>query len=110
MSSNAVPAQFENVTAISKANVYFDGRVVSHTILLSADVKKTLGVIFPGTYKFDTSVPERMELTAGAARVKLAGASDWTTYREGDAFDVPGQSEFEIAVDEDVAQYICSYG
>jgi hypothetical protein len=30
---SAIPAEFPNVTAVTKANVYFDGKVVSHSIL-----------------------------------------------------------------------------
>ena len=40
--------EFPNVTAVVKANVYFEGKVVSHTILLGGGKKKTLGLIYPG--------------------------------------------------------------
>ena len=59
------PEQFTGVTAIAKANVYFDGKVVSHTILLPGGAKKTLGLIYPGSYHFGTAAPERMEIIAG---------------------------------------------
>ncbi len=101
--------QFENVTAVAKANVYFDGKVVSHTLLLPDGSRKTLGVIFPGCYSFNTEAPERMDITDGACRVKLAGQGEWSDYAAGDAFDVPGHSAFEIAADG-VCQYICSFG
>jgi len=76
------PEQFTGVTAIAKANVYFDGKVVSHTILLPGGAKKTLGLIYPGSYHFGTAAPERMEIIAGACRVTLdgaAGARDFAT-------------------------------
>ena len=41
-------SEFPNVTAIAKANVYFEGKVVSHTILLAGGKKKTLGLDLPG--------------------------------------------------------------
>jgi len=104
-----LPAQFEKVTAIAKANVYFDGGVVSHTLLLPDGAKKTLGLIFPGTYHFGTEAPEKMEITAGACRVKLDGSTDWKGYAEGEAFNVPGNSGFDIEVSQGVAQYICSF-
>ncbi|MGY8674272.1 MAG: pyrimidine/purine nucleoside phosphorylase, partial [Verrucomicrobiia bacterium] len=44
---NSIPAEFPNVTALTKANVYFDGKVVSHTIRFADDSTKTLGLIFP---------------------------------------------------------------
>ena len=106
---SASPEKFENVTAVCKANVYFDGRVVSHTILLADGERKTLGLIYPGEYKFNTGAPERMEMIAGNSRVKLAGSDEWMAYPGGTFFDVPGNSAFEIAVDEGVAEYVCSF-
>ena len=102
--------QFENVTVTSQANVYFDGKVVSHAITLADGSKKTLGLIYPGEYRFDTDAPERMEIIAGACRAKLAGEADWRDYPEGQSFDVPGKSSFDIVVDSGIAQYICSFG
>ena len=102
--------QFENVTVTCKANVYFDGRVVSHAIRLPDGSRKTLGLIYPGEYRFSTDAPERMEIIAGACRVKLADAGSWQDYRAGRSFDVPGKSSFEIAVDSGIAEYICSFG
>jgi purine/pyrimidine-nucleoside phosphorylase len=103
-------SEFKNVTATCKANVYFDGKVVSHTIILSDGSKKTLGLIYPGEYRFNTDAPERMDVTAGSCRVKLAGEKDWKSYAEGTAFHIPGKSHFDIAVDSGIAQYICSFG
>ena len=80
------PESFANVTAVCKANVYFDGKVVSHTILLEGGEKKTLGLIYPGAYNFGTGLPERMDVVAGACCVKLAGAADWTEYAAGTYF------------------------
>lgn len=108
----AAPAspQFDNVRALTKANVYFDGKVVSHSIFLPDGSKKTLGLIYPGVYSFNTDLPERMDVTAGACRVKLAEAAGWRNYPAGTSFSVPGKSSFEIAVDAGIAEYICSYG
>ena len=105
----SVPSQFDNVTAVCKANIYFDGKVVSHTLRFADGKRKTLGLIYPGTYKFDTGVPEVMEMTDGSAKVKIKGDSDWKTYTAGTAFKVPGHSSFEITVESGVAQYICSF-
>ncbi len=104
-----VPEKFEQVTAVCKANVYFDGKVVSHTILFGDGSRKTLGLIYAGAYNFGTGVPELMEVVAGACRVKLAGGTDWNTYAAGEAFNIPGNSSFDIAVDEGIMEYICSY-
>jgi uncharacterized protein YaiE (UPF0345 family) len=102
--------EFRNVTAVAKANVYFDGKVLSHTLLFADGSKKTLGIIFPGEFRFDTGPKEGMEMTAGSCRVRLKGRDGWTDYRAGDVFEIPGNSHFDIAVDQGIAEYICSFG
>ena len=106
---STIPQQFANVTVLTKANVYFDGKVVSHTVLTPAG-KKSVGLIYPGTYKFNTGAPEKMEIIAGRCRVRQAGQADWAEYAEGTFFNVPGNSSFEIAVADGIAEYICSFG
>jgi hypothetical protein len=103
------PEQFANVTATCKANVYFDGKVVSHTITLTGGSRKTLGLIYPGRFKFNTGVAERMEIIAGACRVQIAGQADWLAYPAGSRFDVPANSFFEIEVNEGICEYVCSF-
>ena len=107
MSESASP-QFSGVTAVAKANVYFDGRVVSHTVLFPSGEKKTLGIIYPGSYHFGTAAPERMEIVAGGCIVTLDGATEPKLYASGQAFDVPGNSGFTIVVDSGLCEYICS--
>lgn len=104
------PTSFANVTVTCKANVYFDGKVVSHTLVDATGRKTTLGLIYPGSYTFNTAAPERMEIVAGCCRYRLAGVREWTTCLAGDYFDVPGNSSFEIAVADGIAEYICSFG
>ena len=103
------PVDFKNVTAVAKANVYFDGKVVSHTILLPDGAKKTLGLIYPGTYHFGTDAAELMEITAGACTVTLDGESDSESYDLGSSFDVPAKSGFTITVESGICEYICSF-
>lgn len=107
--SYSAPEQFQNVAAICKANVYFDGKVVSHSVVFADGSKKTLGLIYPGAFKFNTGAPERMEIIAGACRVRIAGAGDWIGFTAGTWFDVPGTSFFEIEVTEGIAEYVCSF-
>ena len=111
MSSAAAlpPTQFSAVTVATKANVYFDGKVVSHTLLFADGAKKTLGLIYPGTYHFDTGAPERMELVAGACRVTLDSETTARDHTAGESFDVPGKSGFTIAVAAGLCEYICSF-
>ena len=70
-----IPNEFSGVTALTKANVYFEGKVVSHTLIFPDGSKKTLGLIYPGQYHFGTDKAERMELTSGQCTIKLDGAS-----------------------------------
>ena len=102
--------QFDHVSVTCKANVYFDGKVVSHTVVLPGNVRKSLGLIYPGQYTFNTGVPEIMEITAGSCRARNKGETEWKTYPAGTAFKVAGNSAFDVAVDAGIAEYICSFG
>jgi uncharacterized protein YaiE (UPF0345 family) len=104
------PSEFANVTAVAKANVFFEGRVVSHTLRMADGSKKTLGLIYPGQYHFDTKEPERMDITAGACRVRLAGQETWQPYAAGSSFKVAAGAGFDIAVESGIAEYVCSFG
>lgn len=101
--------KFTNVTALAQANVYFDGKVVSHTVLFTDGAKKTLGLIYPGDFHFGTDAPERMDIIAGQCEVRLDGDSEWKAYAAGAAFHVPGKSGFDIRVSSGIAQYVCSF-
>lgn len=103
------PTEFRNVTAVAKANVYFDGRVVSHSILLPDHSRKTLGLIYPGSFHFGTDKAERMEITAGACTVKLDGQKNATAYTAGQAFEVPAKSGFDVVVASGICEYVCSF-
>lgn len=102
-------SQFDNVSVVKKANIYFDGQCVSHTVLFADGSCKTLGVIFPGTLTFNTAAPEVMEINAGICRVRLAGESGWTTYTAGQNFAVPANSSFDIETVETL-DYVCHFG
>jgi len=107
--ADAIPQKFDNVTVHTKANCYFDNKVVSHTVMFGDGKKKTIGLIFAGSFKFNTDAPEKMEIVAGSCRVKVEGDKDWKTYAAGTAFRVKGKSYFEIAVESGAAEYVCSF-
>ena len=104
------PEKFDGVSVVAKANVYFDGKVVSHTVNFSDGTKKTIGLIYPGSYTFSTGAPEVMAVVAGTCRARLKGESDWREYGAGSFFAVPGNSAFDIAVESGIAEYVCSFG
>jgi uncharacterized protein YaiE (UPF0345 family) len=106
---SSLPAQFAGVTVVTKANVYFDGNVVSHTVLFADAAKKTLGLIRPGSYYFGTGAAERMEIVAGECTVTQKDATTSQTYGAGTFFDVPANSGFTIVVKTGFCEYICSF-
>jgi uncharacterized protein YaiE (UPF0345 family) len=100
---------FDDVTVICKAHIFFEGKVVSHTVLFKDGRKKTIGLIQPGSFKFNTDAPEKMEITVGNCLVRRAGEKQWNSYSAGSCFRVPGESWFEIVVDGSIVEYICSF-
>jgi uncharacterized protein YaiE (UPF0345 family) len=100
---------FENVTLVKKANVYFDGRVTSRTVLFADGTRKTLGIMMPGEYEFSTDAKELMEILGGELKVLLPGQEEWQVFKAGESFEVAASSSFKLQVDV-VADYCCSYG
>lgn len=100
--------QFEQVTIVKKANVYFEGKVTSRTVIFADNSKKTLGIMLPGDYEFGTAAAEIMEILAGEMAVLLPGETEWKTYKPGDTFQVPAASRFKLKV-ATVIDYCCSY-
>lgn len=107
--SDKAPEKFEDVSVLCKANVYFEGQVISHTILFKDGRKKTLGLLYPGSFTFNTDVSEKMEITVGSCQVRQVGEAQWKTYSANTYFLVPGKSSFEIAVNRGIVEYICSF-
>jgi uncharacterized protein YaiE (UPF0345 family) len=100
--------KLENVTVVKKANVYFDGKVTSRTVLFADGTRKTLGVILPGEYEFGTDAKEHMEILSGTLRVLLPGSEKWAAFDAGQTFEIPAKSTFRVAADA-VCDYCCSY-
>lgn len=100
--------QFKYVSVIKRANVYFDGKVTSRTVLFEDGEKKTLGIMMPGEYEFGTDKKERMEILAGTLDVRLPGSDEWMSVTAGQSFDVPANSRFSLLVRE-LTDYCCSY-
>ncbi|WP_028536590.1 pyrimidine/purine nucleoside phosphorylase [Paludibacterium yongneupense] len=101
-------SQFDNVSVVKKGNVYFDGKCVSHTVLLADGSRKTLGVILPARLTFTTGAPEVMDVVDGHCTVTLSGGAA-RAYGPGESFSVPGNSAFDIDVTETL-HYVCHYG
>ena len=103
--------QFDQVSVVTKANVYFDGKCVSHTLLCADGSRKSVGVIMPGTaLTFNTGAAEKMEIVDGCCRANIAN-SQWPTFRAGEHFNVAANTRFEIeALDSAPVHYVCHFG
>jgi len=99
---------FENVNIIKEANVYFDGKVTSRTVIFIDGEKKTLGIMMPGEYEFGTADKEIMEILAGKLDVLLPEQEKWVTIEGGQSFEVSANSKFKLVVKE-LTDYCCSY-
>jgi uncharacterized protein YaiE (UPF0345 family) len=101
--------RIEHVSVVKKANVYFDGRCVSHTLYVEGGARKSIGVILPSALTFETAAPERMEIVAGRCRVQLASNDATREYGPGQQFSVPGNTSFRIEALEPL-HYVCHFG
>ena len=101
-------SEFKNVTIVKKANVYFEGKVVSRTVNFEDGSMKTLGYMMPGEYDFNTAAAEIMEILAGQLDVLLPGSEEWLAINGGESFDVPANSNFQLKVHK-ATDYCCSF-
>jgi purine/pyrimidine-nucleoside phosphorylase len=100
-------SEFENVSVVKEANIYFEGKVTSRTVLFADGTRKTLGIMQPGEYQFNTDAKELMEITSGDLEIQLVG-EEWQQICGGDSFEVPAKSSFTLKVKQ-VTDYCCSY-
>ncbi|MBU0609519.1 MAG: pyrimidine/purine nucleoside phosphorylase [Armatimonadetes bacterium] len=100
--------QFDGVSVVKQANIYFDGQVTSRTVLFPDGEKKTLGIMLPGDYEFGTADREVMEILSGELEVKLPGSDAWQSISGGQTFEVPANAKFQLRV-KTVTDYCCSY-
>jgi uncharacterized protein YaiE (UPF0345 family) len=101
-------SEFTNVTVKKEANIYFDGKVTSRTVLFDDGSTRTLGIMLPGEYEFGTEKAELMEILSGELEILLPGSDTWQHVSGGQSFEVPAQSKFGIRIKE-ITDYCCSY-
>ena len=99
---------YKNVDVDKLANIYFEGKVISRNIFLKDGSKKTLGVMLPGEYEFNTESRELMEIISGKLNLKLKDDNDWKLISDGMDFNIPKNSSFKVRVLE-LVNYTCSY-
>lgn len=101
-------SEFNNVTVVKEANIYFDGRVTSRVIKFNDGSRKTLGIMQPGDYEFGTEEMELMEILAGELEILLPGEENWQSIKGGESFAVPAKAQFKLKV-KTLTDYCCSY-
>ena len=101
-------SEFSGVTVVREANVYFNGGVTSRTILFPDGTKKTLGIMLPGEYEFNTTAAELMEILSGELDVMLPGKDGWLRFAGEQSFEVPANSKFSLKVIS-LTDYCCSF-
>ena len=101
-------SEFKGVTVVKKANVYFDGKVTSRTVLFSDGSKKTLGIMLPGEFEFGTAEKELMEILSGELDVLLPGENEWRQVKGGESFEVAPNAKFKLKV-KTITDYCCSF-
>ena len=101
-------SEFKGVTIVKEANIYFGGNVSSRTILFSDGSRKTLGILLPGEYEFNTDDKEILEIMSGGLEVSLSEDEGWKSVSAGESFEVPAQHKFKVKV-KDITDYCCSY-
>ncbi|QIL80901.1 pyrimidine/purine nucleoside phosphorylase [Diaphorobacter sp. HDW4A] len=100
--------KIDGVSLTTKANVYFDGKCVSHSFTYPDGTKKSVGVVLPSELTFGTAAAEIMECVGGGCEYKLAGSDQWVKSGPGEKFSIPADSKFDIRVTE-AYHYICHY-
>ena len=101
-------SEFQNVTVVKKANVYFEGKVVSRSVVFADGSKKTLGIMQPGEYEFGTGDKEIMEIMSGELDFFLPSADGWKVVKSGESFEIPANSKFRMNV-KSLTDYCCSF-
>lgn len=101
-------SEFKGVTVVKEANIYFDGRVTSRTVVFADGSKKTLGIMLPGEYEFSTGKKELMEILSGEMEVLLPGEDAWRSISGRQSFEVSGNAKFKLRV-KALSDYCCSF-
>ena len=101
-------SEFKDVTIVKKANIYFDGKVTSRSVIFPDGSRKTLGIMLPGEYEFNTDDREIIEIISGDLEVLLPEEKGWKTIKDGEDFEVPAKSKFGLRVKK-ITDYCCSF-
>lgn len=101
-------AELKNITITKEANIYYDGKVTSRSIVLEDGSVQSLGIMLPGEYTFGTQQAEIMEMMSGELEIRLPGESEFKRLNTPETFNVPANSSFDLKI-HTVTDYCCSY-
>lgn len=101
-------SEFNNVSVVKKANVYFGGNVSSRTVKFADGTMKTLGFMLPGEYTFNTADKEIMDIIDGDLEVLLPDSEQWQKIKGGESFNVPANAQFTVKI-MTPTDYCCSF-
>lgn len=90
-----------------QVNEYFEGKVKSLAVN-AQNGKKTVGVMEPGEYEFDTQTKETITVVTGELSVYFAEYEEWEDFGPGASFEIPAQSKFKVKVSQETA-YLCEF-
>ena len=96
-------SDLNNIKITKEPNIYFEGKVVSYSLIPEDGLRKTLGVMQVGDYEFNTEEKEIIEITSGKMEILIANELEWKK-----TFEVPASSSFKLKVAQ-VTSYFCSY-
>lgn len=86
-----VSEKLSNLEVMTKANVYWDGKVTSRTFFTADGEKHTLGIITAGTYTFGVGDREIVTLTRVKWRSSALWDADWVKFAAPQEFEIQGQ-------------------
>lgn len=101
-------SEFENVSVVKAANIYFNGAVTSRTLKFPNGETKTLGIMQPGDYTFSTGKRELMEILSGEVEARLPGEEEWRRFTSAETFEVAADASFDIRAIS-LTDYCCSF-
>lgn len=99
--------EFKNVTISKKANIFYDGHVTSRALELDDGSTKTLGIMLPGEYEFNTIHEQVMDIQSGELEMMLP-AEDWKKVVAPQTVIIPANSKYQIKVIS-LIDYCCSF-
>lgn len=99
--------EFKNVSIDKEASIFYDGKVTSRSLKFEDGSRKTLGIMLPGEYEFNTIHEELMDIQSGELEVMLP-AQEWKKIVAPQTFNIPANSKFKLKV-HNITDYCCTF-